>query len=297
MIDDGKQLPTKNFKDYIDLYVKEQQEDDIVVDISEKGFQQVSFVNSIATTKEGRHVDYVTDIVVKQLKLKKNMKLQVKSSSSKCVMSEKFVAAVSKRGIVESVQQWAKFKAQTELSKASGSKKSKIQSVPKLEDANEGGWMPTTRAIFYKEIITPDLDLFSNSDNVRSIPCVLDGLKPGQRKFMFTCFKRNDKQEVKVAQLAGSVAEMFAYHHGEQSLCSTIVNLKQNIVSSNNINLLYPRDQFGTRLPGGKVSAKLRFLLTMMSALTRKKKTDEKDTNWANQRPRSRSIQRRLSSD
>ncbi|KAL1373954.1 hypothetical protein pipiens_018353 [Culex pipiens pipiens] len=104
MIDDGKQLPTKNFKDYIDLYVKEQQEDD---NISEKGFQQVSFVNSIATTKEGRHVDYVMDIVVKQLKLKKNMKLQVKSSSSKCVMSEKFVAAVSKRGIVESVQQWA----------------------------------------------------------------------------------------------------------------------------------------------------------------------------------------------
>ncbi|KAL1373955.1 hypothetical protein pipiens_018354 [Culex pipiens pipiens] len=96
-----------------------------------------------------------------------------------------------------------------------------------------------------KGVITPDLELFSNSDNVRSIPCVLDGLKPGQRKFMFTCFKRNDKQEVKVAQLAGSVAEMFAYHHGEQSLCSTIVNLKQNIVSSNNINLLYPRDQFG----------------------------------------------------
>lgn len=32
---------------------------------------------------------------------------------------------------------------------------------------------------------------------------------------MFTCCKRNDKREVKVAQLAGSVAEMSAYHHGE----------------------------------------------------------------------------------
>ena len=29
--------------------------------------------------------------------------------------------------------------------------------------------------------------------------------------------KRNDKREVKVAQLAGSVAEMSAYHHGEVS--------------------------------------------------------------------------------
>lgn len=41
------------------------------------------------------------------------------------------------------------------------------------------------------------------------------GLKPGQRKVLFTCLKRNDKREVKVAQLAGSVAEMSAYHHGE----------------------------------------------------------------------------------
>lgn len=44
--------------------------------------------------------------------------------------------------------------------------------------------------------------------------CVL-GLKPGQRKVLYCCFKRNDKREVKVAQLAGSVAEMSAYHHGE----------------------------------------------------------------------------------
>ena len=41
------------------------------------------------------------------------------------------------------------------------------------------------------------------------------GVKPGQRKVLFTCFKRNDKREVKVAQLAGSVGEQSAYHHGE----------------------------------------------------------------------------------
>lgn len=46
------------------------------------------------------------------------------------------------------------------------------------------------------------------------------GLKPGQRKVLFTCFKRNDKREVKVAQLAGSVAEMSSYHHGEVRKCT-----------------------------------------------------------------------------
>lgn len=50
--------------------------------------------------------------------------------------------------------------------------------------------------------------------------CLFPGLKPGQRKVLFTCLKRNDKREVKVAQLAGSVAEMSAYHHGEvQCIC------------------------------------------------------------------------------
>lgn len=44
------------------------------------------------------------------------------------------------------------------------------------------------------------------------------GLKPGQRKVLYTCMKRNDKHEVKVAQLAGSIAELSAYHHGEVML-------------------------------------------------------------------------------
>jgi DNA topoisomerase II len=78
----------------------------------------------------------------------------------------------------------------------------------------------TTKAVTYSEFVNLELVLFSNSDNERSIPCMVDGLKPGQRKVMFTCFKRNDKREVKVAQLAGSVAEMSAYHHGEVSNCS-----------------------------------------------------------------------------
>ena len=54
--------------------------------------------------------------------------------------------------------------------------------------------------------------------------CVCAGLKPGQRKVIFTCFKRNDKREIKVAQLAGSVGEHSAYHHGEVSTSFLLYN-------------------------------------------------------------------------
>lgn len=54
-----------------------------------------------------------------------------------------------------------------------------------------------------------------------------------------------------VAQLAGYVAQHSAYHHGEASLAATIVGLAQNFVGSNNINLLHPAGQFGSRLQVG----------------------------------------------
>lgn len=126
-----------------------------------------------------------------------------------------------------------------------------------------------TRSVSYSDFVNKELVLFSNADNERSIPCLVDGLKPGQRKVLFTCLKRNDKREVKVAQLAGSVAELSAYHHGEASLMGTIINLAQNFVGSNNLNLLMPVGQFGTRLHGGKDAASPRYIFTMMSPLTK----------------------------
>ncbi|XP_076307781.1 DNA topoisomerase 2-alpha-like [Tachypleus tridentatus] len=126
-----------------------------------------------------------------------------------------------------------------------------------------------TSHLTFNDFINKELILFSNMDNERSIPSLVDGLKPGQRKVIFTCFKRNDKHEIKVAQLAGSVAELSAYHHGENSLMATIINLAQNFVGSNNINLLQPIGQFGTRLQGGKDSASPRYIFTMLSPLAK----------------------------
>ncbi|XP_046987549.1 DNA topoisomerase 2-like [Schistocerca americana] len=557
----GKRLPVKNFKDYVELYLKNKEDEtgnplqivyehvnerwEVAITISDRGFQQVSFVNSIATTKGGRHIDHVSDLIVKQLietlkkknkngiqikpfqvknhmwlfvnclivnptfdsQTKENMTLQAKSFGSKCPLSEKFINTVLKSGIVESILLWAKAKADSLLTKnCSKKKQSRLTGIPKLEDANHAGtqnsldctliltegdsakslavsglgvigrdkygvfplrgkllnvreashkqimenaeinniirivglqykkkyesvndlktlrygkmmimtdqdqdgshikgllinfihhnWPSLLQLPFLEEFITPivkaskgnqefsfyslpefdewkasrdnwhtykikyykglgtstskeakeyfmdmrrhritfkyggpnddqcinmafskkcveqrkewltswmqdskrrkemglpeqylyekdthsvnyadfvnkELVLFSNCDNERSIPSLVDGFKPGQRKVLFTCLKRNDKREVKVAQLAGSVAEHSAYHHGEQSLMSTIINLAQNFVGSNNINLLQPIGQFGTRLNGGKDSASPRYIFTMLSPLAR----------------------------
>ena len=65
------------------------------------------------------------------------------------------------------------------------------------------------------DFIHKDLVNFSLADLKRSIAHMADGLKPSQRKVMFACFKKNLKEEMKVAQLAAFVAEKSAYHHGE----------------------------------------------------------------------------------
>uniref|UniRef100_A0A3P8SC15 DNA topoisomerase 2 n=1 Tax=Amphiprion percula TaxID=161767 RepID=A0A3P8SC15_AMPPE len=557
----GKKLPVNGFRSYVDLYVKDKLDEtgvalkvvnetvndrwEVCLTMSEKGFQQISFVNSIATTKGGRHIDYVVDQIVSKLievvkkknkagvsvkpfqvknhiwvfvnalienpsfdsQTKENMTLQTKSFGSKCLLSEKFIRAATNCGIVESILNWVKFKAQTQLNKKCSSvKHSKIKGIPKLDDANDAGgkhssectliltegdsakslavsglgvigrdrygvfplrgkilnvreathkqimenaeinniikivglqykksyddaeslrslrygkimimtdqdqdgshikgllinffhhnWPSLLKHTFLEEFITPivkatknkqemafysipefdewkkqtenyktwhikyykglgtntgkeakeyfadmekhritfrysgaeddaaitlafskkktddrkewltnfmedrrqrrmhglpeqylygnqarhlsyndfinkELILFSNSDNERSIPSLVDGLKPGQRKVLFTCLKRNDKREVKVAQLAGSVAEMSAYHHGEQALMMTIVNLAQNFVGSNNVNILQPLGQFGTRINGGKDAASPRYIFTMLSPLAK----------------------------
>ena len=127
---------------------------------------------------------------------------------------------------------------------------------------------PSTITI--KEFVHQELIHFSNYDNIRSIPSIADGLKPSQRKVLYACLKRNLFSELKVAQLAAAVAEISAYHHGEQSLVATIINMAQNFVGSNNLNLLIPQGQFGTRLMGGKDHSSARYIYTMLESYVNK---------------------------
>lgn len=39
--------------------------------------------------------------------------------------------------------------------------------------------------VTYTDFVDKELILFSRDDNLRSIPCMVDGLKPGQRKVSF----------------------------------------------------------------------------------------------------------------
>src|SRR5210317_1531233 len=120
------------------------------------------------------------------------------------------------------------------------------------------------------DFVHKDLVNFSMADLKRSIGHVVDGLKPSQRKVLFACFHKNLKEEMKVAQLAAYVADKSAYHHGEVSLADTIVKLANDYVGSNNINMLVPCGQFGTRLMGGKDASQTRYIFTKLAPEARK---------------------------
>jgi DNA topoisomerase-2 len=123
------------------------------------------------------------------------------------------------------------------------------------------------KSVPFERFVHDELIHFSNADNIRSLPSLMDGLKPSQRKILYGCFKRNLRSEVRVAQLAGYVSEHAAYHHGEASLNSTIIGMAQNFVGANNINLLRPNGQFGSRLGGGKDAASPRYIYTHLERI------------------------------
>lgn len=123
--------------------------------------------------------------------------------------------------------------------------------------------------ITYEEFIHRELIHFSKYDCDRSIPNLMDGLKISLRKILYSAFKKNLTTEIKVAQFSGYVSEHSGYHHGEASLNGAIVGMAQNFVGSNNINLLMPNGQFGTRLQGGKDSASERYIFTQLNKITR----------------------------
>ncbi|TRX93093.1 hypothetical protein FHL15_005961 [Xylaria flabelliformis] len=124
--------------------------------------------------------------------------------------------------------------------------------------------------ITYDDFVNKELILFSMADNMRSIPSVIDGLKPGQRKVIYACFKRNLVKDKKVFELGGYVSEQAKYHHGDVSMHMTIVGLAQNFVGSNNVNFLEPSGNFGSRLAGGSDAASARYIYTRLSPFARR---------------------------
>ena len=124
--------------------------------------------------------------------------------------------------------------------------------------------------ISYRDLVHKELKHFSNYDNHRNIPNICDGLKPSQRKVIHYLLKyTTNYDEIKVAQLAGSVAGKTDYHHGENSMMDTIINMAQDHMGSNNINLLHPEGQFGTRRLNGKDSSSARYIYTYLAPIAK----------------------------
>jgi len=122
----------------------------------------------------------------------------------------------------------------------------------------------------FKSFVDKDLIHFSNRDLQRSINHMCDGLKESTRKILYSCFKRKlYTNEIKVAQLSGYVSEVSAYHHGENSLQQAIVGMAQIYVGTNNINILNPSGQFGSRCQGGQDASSARYIFTLLSKLTK----------------------------
>jgi DNA topoisomerase-2 len=83
----GENFSFKNFKDYCEMYVKEIFFEEssrwkIGVGVSEDGFQQVSFANSVDTKDGGTHVEYIANqlTVWMRERIKKKYKFDIKPS-------------------------------------------------------------------------------------------------------------------------------------------------------------------------------------------------------------------------
>lgn len=187
----GQSIPVKTFVDYTDLYLStvenktlpkiiEKKSDrwEVVCSLSDGQFQQVSFVNSICTSKGGTHVEYIANQITSRIQaalLKKNKKLNIKPHQIKAnlwifvntlivnpafdsqtketlntkqanfgstyELSEKFMKEMLNSGIVELIMVVAQAKEQAQLAKSlgPGKKKQKLFGIPKLEDANLAG--------------------------------------------------------------------------------------------------------------------------------------------------------------
>ncbi len=131
----------------------------------------------------------------------------------------------------------------------------------------------TTNHETYSDFIDKRLIEFSNSDNIRSIPSMLDGLKPSQRKILWAAIKKPlFEKKSKLHSFKVMLSEQSDYHHGEVSLNEAIVGMAHDYVGSNNLNLLLPNGQFGTRMEwwkrfmkAGKDAASARYIYTQLN--------------------------------
>ncbi len=88
----------------------------------------------------------------------------------------------------------------------------------------------------------------------RAIPYLQDGLKPSQRRILYTLQKNSHKGLVKVSSLTGLVLTL--HPHGPASVESAIVNMAQDFAFSNNYPLIDKKGYFGERMESQAAAAR-----------------------------------------
>ena len=127
----------------------------------------------------------------------------------------------------------------------------------------------SVRQITYHDFVNKQLIQYSLSDCARTLPNYIDGFKTTQRKILHGALQRDLSSSIKVQELAGYISEHCGYYHGDASLTGAIIRMAQDYVGSNNVPLLYPEGQFGTRMDNGSDSAAARYIFTKLGRLTK----------------------------
>jgi DNA topoisomerase-2 len=87
---------------------------------------------------------------------------------------------------------------------------------------------------------------FPAYDNVRKIASVVDGLKNSSRKVIYYCLLTTINKPIKTSQFKAQVEQETHYLHGD--ITGVVETLAKDYCGANNINLLEPHGNFGTRL-------------------------------------------------
>jgi len=137
-----------------------------------------------------------------------------------------------------------------------------------LSNYNPENMLEMIGEVSYDDFINKDLIHFSNADNIRSIPSLVDSFKPALRKIFYAGLLRGKRApDIKVGQFSGYISCETEYHHGEISLQEAIIGMAQNWPTSNNINLLVPSGNFGSRSMRGEDAASPRYIFTNVNKL------------------------------
>jgi len=183
----GTLVPVKHFQQYVDLYIGGKGDVKRIYESPDPRWEyavcltpvdefcHISFVNGIYTPRGGKHVEYITNQIVRKLAdlIKKKKKVDVKPNTikeqlmlflrcdienpsfssqtkdelgtavanfgSSCKVSDEFVEKLAKMGVMDAACALTEVKETKAAKKTDGAKTRTIRGIPKLIDANFAG--------------------------------------------------------------------------------------------------------------------------------------------------------------